>query len=242
VTSNRVVRSVSHRSSLVLPSCLVIFAFSTQSMPAVDDASSSQQQTSISTSPLLSPSEDRDSFLCLGSTNKDPRQPPQPTQNSRINPASNTSAADIGLHQSNRKRRSSNGSNKIPSLPSNPLRQHSTDSLAQNYRDNGRGVANGSQPYPLKTYWSKERLPANQEEDKKSLCNKAIDSQIAHKKLNYTKQRHATIERATANYSFKVKQYFYQLLSGCNNRTCDNRFCASSSHKGKRLFKLLKVV
>ncbi|KAG2179772.1 hypothetical protein INT43_003555 [Umbelopsis isabellina] len=204
-------------------------------MPAVDDASSQQQQTSISTSPLLSPSEERDSLVCLGSTNKDPRQPPQPTQNPRINGTSNANAADINLHHSNRKRRSSNGSNKIPSLPANPLRQHSTDALAQNFRDNGRAVANGSQPYPLKTYWSKERLPANYEEDKKASCNKTLDSQIAHKKLDYTKQRHATIKRATANYSFKVKQYFYQLLSGCDNRKCDNRFCASSSHKALSL-------
>lgn len=222
---------------MVLPQLLLLsdLYYTNQSMPAVDDASSPQQQTSISTSPLLSPSEERDSLVCLGSTNKDPRQPPQPTQNPRINGTSNTNAADITLQHSNRKRRSSNGSNKIPSLPANPLRQHSTDALAQNFRDNGRGVANGSQPYPLKTYWSKERLPANYDEDKKSSCNKTLDCQIAHKKLDYTKQRHATIQRATANYSFKVKQYFYQLLSGCDNRKCDNRFCASSSHKGKNL-------
>jgi hypothetical protein len=210
-----------------------------QSMPGVDDVSSPQQQTSISTSPLLSPSDDRDSFLCLGSTNKDPRQStPAAAQTSRINSTSPSNAGDISLHTSARKRRSSNGSNKLAAVPGNPLRQHSADCLAPNYRGVANSVNSQQQQYPVMQYRqskdSRQQQPTCHEEDNRRFPSKTIDAQQQDKsnRLDYTKYRQATFQRATANYSLRTKQFFYQILSGCKNPKCSNRLCASCSFKG----------
>lgn len=209
-------------------------------MPGVDDVSSPQQQTSIATSPILSPSDDRENFLCLGSTNKDPRQAAGASQTSRINSTGSTNAAaDLSLHTPARKRRSSNGSTKLTTAPGNSSRQHSTDCLAPNYRDNGRGVASSvnSQQYPAMQYWQnkdrQQQTICHDDENRRFSSAKSIDAQPDKtNKLEYTKRRQATIQRTTANYSLRVKQFFYQILSGCRNPKCSNRLCASCSFKG----------
>ncbi|KAI8582927.1 hypothetical protein K450DRAFT_225503 [Umbelopsis ramanniana AG] len=208
-------------------------------MPDVDDVSSPSQQTSIPTSPLMSPSDDREGFLCLSPTNKDPRPSASSAQTSKINATNSANSTEISIHAAPRRRRSSNASSKLAAVPGNPLRQHGSDSLAPNYRETGRGVANAvnSQQYSMMQYrQTKERSQSCHEEENRKVSVKQIDAQSdKHNKVDRTRHRQSTVQKATTAFSLKVKQYFYQIHSGCNNSDCYNRLCANGSHRGLKL-------
>jgi Amino-terminal Zinc-binding domain of ubiquitin ligase E3A len=205
-------------------------------MPDVDDVSSPSQQTSISTSPLMSPSDDREGFLCLSPTNKDPRPSASSAQTSKINSTNSANSTEISIHAAPRRRRSSNASSKLAAVPGNPLRQHGSDSLASNYRETGRGVANSvnSQQYPLMQYrQTKERSQSCHEEENRRVSAKQVDAQPdKSNKVDRTSYRQTTVQKATTTFSLRVKQFFYQIHSGCKNSDCHNRLCANGSHRG----------
>lgn len=206
------------------------------SMPDVDDVTSPSQQTSISTSPLMSPSDDREGFLCLSPTNKDPRPSASSAQTSKINASNNANSTDISIHAAPRRRRSSNASNKLTAVPGTPLRQHGSDCLAPNYRETGRGVANSvnSQQYPTMQYrQSKERSQSCHEEENRRAPVKQIDAHPDKpSKIIRTRHRQSTVQKATTTFSLRVKQFFYQIHSGCKSSDCHNRHCANGSHRG----------
>lgn len=117
------------------------------------------------------------------------------------------------------------------------MRQHGSDCLAPNYRETGRGVANSvnsQQQYPMMQYrQAKERSQSCHEEENRRVTAKQIDAQPdKSSKVVRTRHRQSTVQKATTTFSLRVKQFFYQIHSGCKNSDCHNRLCANGSHRG----------